>query len=694
MGAGGQMTGQTAGGPIEIAPGIYWVGGEAEGDLRCNPYLVVHNDTGVLIDPGSVLDFYEVFSSVQKVIPLERIKYVVLSHQDPDLCSSVPLWEGRGLKAFIATHWRASVLQKYYGLRSPFYLVNEHNWKLPLGEGRELVFLFVPYLHFPGAIATLDPQNRVLFSGDLFGAFGTAAGEGGLYAGEDYLEAMLAFHEHYMPGNDNLRPVMELLLTLDIRLIAPQHGCVIREDVHKYIRALRDLECGAFLRPVKQVLARAGGYTGLCEQVLKRLAAMFGRETVAAVFADSPLRLDPESLRIIDHPYPGSELWERLFQLVYERQGVRWLTTLEVMVRRLAEEYGISLPQVYQSALFSLESETARLGEETLRLQEINQRLEMNLRRVEEEFTRCPVTGLRNEVFFLRYLSAELESTQGSGEESSLAVAELDGLLEVEIAAGKAAAEEVLRGAVYLLEQEIAAAAAAEKGATPGLFRGAGYSLAVYFPGMGLAAAEKVAEKMRVSIKGAAVFAEPRTASLGVAALSEALSLPAAREGPAAAAEAWYRLAQQRAARAAQRGGDRVEASAFWEEGVSGAPAVLLLEPDGLSAAVLQAALEQAGFRVLRGSNGEEGLKLLFEGLASRAVAAVVAELLLPRLDGFRVREKMLENSLARDIPFFLISMRKNEADIERALELEIEHYLQKPFALKELVGLLKRRLK
>ena len=50
---------------VEIAKGIYWVGGdEHNGGLHCNPYLIVDEDEAVLIDPGSVLDFEYVFDNV------------------------------------------------------------------------------------------------------------------------------------------------------------------------------------------------------------------------------------------------------------------------------------------------------------------------------------------------------------------------------------------------------------------------------------------------------------------------------------------------------------------------------------------------------------------------------------------------------------------------------------------------------
>ena len=102
-------------GTEKIAEGIYWVGGnEQDGGLHCNPYLIIDGEEAVLIDPGSVLDFDYVFENVCSLVPLESIKYVILHHQDPDFCASVPLFEKKGANFKIVTHWRTQALVKYY----------------------------------------------------------------------------------------------------------------------------------------------------------------------------------------------------------------------------------------------------------------------------------------------------------------------------------------------------------------------------------------------------------------------------------------------------------------------------------------------------------------------------------------------------------------------------------------------------
>ena len=70
-----------------------------------------------------------------------KIKFIILSHPDPDLASSTPLFEKNGVRAQIVTHWRSANMIKYYGIRSPFYLIDEHQYELTLKSGRKLSFI-------------------------------------------------------------------------------------------------------------------------------------------------------------------------------------------------------------------------------------------------------------------------------------------------------------------------------------------------------------------------------------------------------------------------------------------------------------------------------------------------------------------------------------------------------------------------
>jgi two-component system cell cycle response regulator len=178
----------------------------------------------------------------------KKISTIIVSHQDPDLAGSLPVFEDliANPELKIVTFERVSFLLAHYGTKSPFYFFEKNNNRLKLKSGRELVFQPTPYLHTPGAFATYDTKSKIFFSGDLFGAF---SHNWDLHAGQNYCDEMRTFHEPYMPSREILRKVVARIEQYDISLIAPQHGSIIGQDLLRpAFDCLKNLECGTYLK--------------------------------------------------------------------------------------------------------------------------------------------------------------------------------------------------------------------------------------------------------------------------------------------------------------------------------------------------------------------------------------------------------------------------------------------------------------
>ena len=229
--------------PVEIADGVFWVGGYLQGDIfQCHTYLVVGSDGAVLIDPGSLLTYEETLRKIKYLVDLSSIKYIVCHHQDPDITASLPrlleeFTASSSLELYLVTHWRTYFLLKHLALPVSYYLVDQHDFRLEFGD-RSFRFLLTPYMHYPGNIVTYEERSRVLFSSDIFGGW---MEEWDLFADETYPEKMRAYHEVYMPCREVVLYTLERLKRLDIEVIAPQHGSIIRgRDLIK--RAMEALE--------------------------------------------------------------------------------------------------------------------------------------------------------------------------------------------------------------------------------------------------------------------------------------------------------------------------------------------------------------------------------------------------------------------------------------------------------------------
>ena len=234
--------------PIAVTSRVYWVGKQLENDpFQCHPYLIVNEDNSVLIDPGSVLEREHILANIETLIPLNHIRYIILHHQDPDLAACVPDLETRiGRNDLrIVTHSRMTPLLKHYGIRSAFYEIDKHDLRLHTPNGVRLRFLTTPYCHSPGAFVTYFEDEKLLFSGDIFGGLEESWQ---FYADETYFEHVKAFHKAYMPSREILHYALSKIEALDLEIIAPQHGSVIKKPyIRPLIEQMKQLECGLYI---------------------------------------------------------------------------------------------------------------------------------------------------------------------------------------------------------------------------------------------------------------------------------------------------------------------------------------------------------------------------------------------------------------------------------------------------------------
>jgi diguanylate cyclase (GGDEF)-like protein len=302
---------------VQLSERVWWVGHVQDQDVfQCHVYLIEQGDQSVLIDPGSCLTFEHTLRKIEEVIPLTAIRYFICQHQDPDIAAAMPLIDRIVSRedAVLVTHWRAQMLLKHYGLRMPFWLIDQHDWNLAL-EDRTLRFVFTPYAHFPGAFCTYDTASQVLFSSDLFGGltekFALVAED------EHYFEAMRPFHEHYMPSREILGYALAQIEAQPLQMIAPQHGSIIPGPLIPFMVAkLKQLDCGLYLlarndtdihrlsrlnqslREITQVMVLYRDFRDIVDQLLsivQRYIPTRCMEFYAQFGEDKVLHLSPET---------------------------------------------------------------------------------------------------------------------------------------------------------------------------------------------------------------------------------------------------------------------------------------------------------------------------------------------------------------------------------------------------------------
>lgn len=230
---------------VEVARDVYWVGFYDKSEqLHCNPYMIRNGQETILIDPGSVPDFPTVARKVFGLVPVETITTIVLQHQDPDLCASVPIFEDLKEQYDIDVLSMAGTayLIHHYGIKGNLVRLEHGRSTRTTKGGRELQFIWTPYAHSFGAMMTYDPASGTLFTSDILGGLGSTWA---LYHDPGALDNMRAFMSLIMPSREIFRYSMETIRSVNAEIIAPQHGQIIRrEQLDGIIQELWDLPCG------------------------------------------------------------------------------------------------------------------------------------------------------------------------------------------------------------------------------------------------------------------------------------------------------------------------------------------------------------------------------------------------------------------------------------------------------------------
>ena len=118
-------------------------------------------------------------------------------------------------------------------------------------------------------------------------------------------------------------------------------------------------------------------------------------------------------------------------------------------------------------------------------------------------------------------------------------------------------------------------------------------------------------------------------------------------------------------------------------------PRILIVDDEPDLLVVLRFGLEAAGFEVLEASDGERGLDMA----RTERPDLLVLDLMLPRMDGYKVCRALKFDERYRQLPIFILSARSGETDRRLAMDLGADEYITKPYEVKELVARVRARL-
>jgi len=246
-----------SGEPVSIAPDVFWIGA-LDSQLRVfdvilktangttyNAYCV-RGETGVAVIDTVKAEFADTFfERLEQVARYDEISVIVLNHLEPDHTGALPELMRRAPQARLFISVKAQtmlkgLLKSEESTQKLAYTPVDSGDTVDLG-GRTLTFLNTPFLHWPDTQCTYLNEEALLFSGDVFGCHFC---DGRMFNDRvgDFRFSFEYYYQHIMrPFREHVRHGLDLIEPLELKLIAPAHGPILRDAPRTYVQRYRQL---------------------------------------------------------------------------------------------------------------------------------------------------------------------------------------------------------------------------------------------------------------------------------------------------------------------------------------------------------------------------------------------------------------------------------------------------------------------
>lgn len=361
-------------GPIEIMDSLYLVSPREGVLLERNTYLRVFKRGGrevnMLVDPGSPHELDKIVENVSMIIgDFRKVNLIFVNHQDPDVSANVSFFLKANPKAVLITSEDTWRLISLLGISEKNYKPVERfkDMQVILTTGHKLIFVPTPFCHFRGAVALFDVENRVLFTGDLFGGLSFERDDD-VYAKSDKdFEGIVAFHQIYMPSKEAIENAVKNIRKLNPNpvMIAPQHGKVIvGELIEKWMNRLVNINVGldiinqrfkleTYIVALNEILKEVGNLLGISD--MSEWFKIFKDQSFPAMFIAD--RSGIKEIKI--EPLTALDL---MVGLILEKAPPQHVENIKKSIFKTLVFFGLTIPESLSFA--GTKADTVELFEE------------------------------------------------------------------------------------------------------------------------------------------------------------------------------------------------------------------------------------------------------------------------------------------------------------------------------------------
>ena len=198
--------------------------------MSYNSYII-KDEKNIILDTIDQRVTGEWLKNIEKVLGEENLDYLIISHMEPD--------HAYNIDTLIKKYPNMKIIGKNitFNMIANFFDIDLTDKKVIVKEGdtlnigkHTLQFFMAPMVHWPEVMVTYEQTEKILFTADGFGKFGT------LDTDEDWTcEARRYYFGIVGKYGEQVQNLLKKASALEIKMICPLHGPILKENLGYYI---------------------------------------------------------------------------------------------------------------------------------------------------------------------------------------------------------------------------------------------------------------------------------------------------------------------------------------------------------------------------------------------------------------------------------------------------------------------------
>ncbi len=210
--------------------------------VSVNSYIVKGEKTAIIDGMWDEESVHEILGYLEKLnIPKEEVEYFIVNHMEPDHSGWLTAINHINPNAKIVCNSKSKdLIETFYGIHDNLMVVEDGD-VIELGNNHTLKAIMIPNVHWPDTMAMYHNLTGTVFSCDAFGSFGSVPEEN--YDDKLSKDEVQFYEKEAVRYYSNIvasfsmavKSAIKKCADLDIKIIAPGHGIVWRENPKKII---------------------------------------------------------------------------------------------------------------------------------------------------------------------------------------------------------------------------------------------------------------------------------------------------------------------------------------------------------------------------------------------------------------------------------------------------------------------------